>query len=64
MDKYLNPETYKTFNPSGEIIVALFIIGILMVLAIIIGILAKKADPLKRPKGLLKIARIFSLSSG
>lgn len=56
MAKYLNPETYKTFNPSGEIIIALFVIGILMVLAIVIGILAKKADPLKRPKGLLKVA--------
>ena len=56
MDKYTNPETYKGFNPSGEIIVALGIICVLMILAIIIGILAKTADPLKRPKGLLKIA--------
>ena len=56
MDKYTNPSTYKSFNPSGEIIVALGIIFVLIVLAIIIGILAKKADPLKRPKGLLLIA--------
>ena len=55
MDKYTNPETYKSFNPSGEIIIALGIIIVLIVLAIIVGILAKKADPLKRPKGLLKI---------
>ena len=56
MDKYTNPETYKTFNPTGEIIVALGVIVFLIILAIIVGILAKKADPLKRPKGLLKIA--------
>ena len=55
MDKYTNPETYKSFNPSGEIIVALGIIFVLIVLAIIVGILAKKADPLKRPKGLLML---------
>lgn len=56
MDKYTNPETYKSFNPSGEIIVALGIIFVLIILAITIGILAKKADPLKRPKGLLLLA--------
>ena len=56
MDKYTNPETYKSFNPTGEIIVALGIIVVLIILAIIIGILAKRANPLKRPKGLLKIA--------
>lgn len=55
MDKYSNPETYKSFNPSGEVIVALAIIGVLIILAIIVGILAKKADPLKRPKGLLML---------
>lgn len=55
MDKYTNPETYKSFNPSGEVIIALAIIAVLIVLAIIVGILAKKADPLKRPKGLLKL---------
>ena len=56
MDKYSDPSIFKSFNPSGEIIVALTIDFILLVLAIIVGILAKKADPLKRPKGLLKIA--------
>ena len=55
MGKYTNPETYKTFNPSGEVIVALGIICVLLILAIIVGILAKRADPLKRPKGLLKL---------
>ena len=55
MDKYSNSEVYKTFNPSGEVIIALAIIFVLVVLAIIVGVLAKKADPLKRPKGLLLI---------
>lgn len=55
MDIYTNPETYKRFNPTGDIIIALIIMGVLAILAIIVGILAKKADPLKRPKGLLKV---------
>ena len=55
MEKYSDPTIWQKFNPTGEIIVALIIIGILIVLAIIVGILAKKADPLKRPKGLLKL---------
>ena len=56
MDKYTNPDHYKSFNPTGEIIVALGIIFVLIIFAIIVGILAKRADPLKRPRGLLKIA--------
>jgi len=56
MDKYSDPNTFKSFNPSGEIIIALAVALFLIILAIIVGILAKKADPLKRPKGLLKIA--------
>lgn len=56
MDKYSNPETYKSFNPTGEIIIALAIVAFLIILFAIIGILAKKADPLKRPKGILLIA--------
>ena len=55
MDKYSNPEIFKSFNPSGEIILALAVIFVLIVLAIIVGILAKRADPLKRPKGLLML---------
>lgn len=55
MDKYSDPNIFKSFNPSGEIIVALGIIFVLIVLAIIVGIKAKRADPLKRPKGLLMI---------
>jgi len=51
-----NSETLKQFNLSGEVIVALIIIGVLIVLAITVGILAKKADFKKRPKGLLLFA--------
>ena len=56
MDKYSDPNIFKTFNPTGEIIVALGIILVLILLAIYVGIRAKFADPLKRPKGLLMIA--------
>lgn len=55
MDKYSDPNIFKSFNPSGEIIVGLAIAFVLLVLAIIVGILAKRADPLKPSKGLLKI---------
>lgn len=55
MDKYTDPATWNSFNPSGEVIVALFVIGILVILAIVVGILARRANPLKRPKGLLKV---------
>lgn len=51
-----NPETLSTFNPTGEIITALLIIGVLIILAIVIGILAKRADFKKKPKGLLLLA--------
>lgn len=46
------------FNPSGETIVFLGICLLLIILFIVVGILAKKADPLKRPKGLLLIAEM------
>lgn len=46
------------FNPSGETIVFVAICLILAIVAIIVGILAKKADPLKRPKGLLLIVEM------
>ena len=56
MDKYKDPSIFNSFNPSGEIIIALAVIAILIILAVVVGILAKKADPLKRPKGLLLVA--------
>ena len=56
MDKYKDQNIWKTFNPTGEIIVALGIVLLLSILFIVVGIKAKKADPLKRPKGILLIA--------
>ena len=44
-------ESFKSFNPTGEIIVALLLIGVLAILAIVVGILAKHADPTKKPRG-------------
>ena len=55
MEKYSDPNIFKSFNPSGEIIIGLAIALLLIVLAIIVGIQAKHADPLKPSKGLLKI---------
>lgn len=40
---------------SKEVFVALFIIAVLIILAIIVGVKARKADFKKRPKGLLLI---------
>ena len=46
------------FSPSGETIIFLGICLVLIILFIIVGIKAKLADPLKRPKGLLLIAEM------
>ncbi len=51
----LDIERMTQFNPSGETIVFLGICLILAILFIVVGIKAKRADPLKRPKGLLLI---------
>lgn len=44
--------------PSGETIIFLTICLVLIILFIIVGIKARRADPLKRPKGLLMIAEM------
>ena len=54
----LDIERMTAFNPSGETIIFLAICLVLIVLFIIVGIKAKRADPLKRPKGLLLIAEM------
>ena len=54
----LDLERMTKFDPSGETIVFLAICLVLIVLFIIVGIMAKKTDPLKRPKGLLKVAEM------
>lgn len=50
---------WSTFRLSGGVLSSLIIMGIVAILAIIIGIQAKFADPLKCPKGPLKLAEIF-----
>ncbi len=47
------------FRLSGGVLSSLIIMTIIAILAIIIGIQAKVTDPLKKPKGLLKLAEIF-----
>ena len=54
----LDLERMTEFNPSGETIVFIAICLVLCILFIILGIKAKKADPLKRPKGLLLIGEM------
>lgn len=48
-------ENFK-FNPSGETIITLLIVLVLIILFIVVGSLAKHADPTKKPKGLLLLA--------
>lgn len=54
----LDIERMTKFSPSGETIIFLGICLVLIILFIIVGIKAKLADPLKRPKGLLLIAEM------
>lgn len=54
----LDIERMTKFSPSGETIIFLAICLILVILFIVVGILAKRADPLKRPKGLLLLAEL------
>ena len=45
-------------NIAGELVSSLIVIAIIVVLSLIVGILAARHDPLKKPKGLLLIAEI------
>lgn len=54
----LDIERMTKFDPSGETIIFLVICLVLIILFIILGIKAKKADPLKKPKGLLLIGEM------
>ena len=45
-------------NIAGELVSSLIVILIIVILSLIVGILAAKHDPLKKPKGLLLIAEI------
>ena len=49
-------DNFFTFEITGELISSLIVIFIIMVLSLIVGILAMKQNPLKKPKGLLLVA--------
>jgi len=51
-DKFLD----ISIGLSAETISSLIVMGIIVILCLIIAILAKRADPLKKPKGLLFLA--------
>lgn len=46
------------FNIAGEVMMSLIVVFLLIILCVVLFVLVKKADPLKRPKGLLAIAEI------
>ena len=48
-------KTFFDFDLPGEVIMSLIVMGIILLLCVVIFILVKKADPLKKPKGLLGI---------
>ena len=51
-------DNFFTTDIPGEVISSLIVVVIVIILAIIVGIMAHFADPLKRPKGLLHLAEI------
>jgi len=51
-------KNFFVFNIPGEVIMSLVVIGFLIILSFIIFLLVRKADPLKRPKGLLSVVEI------
>ena len=51
-------DTFFEFDIPGEVIMSLVVMLIILILSCVIFILVKKADPLKKPKGLLSLAEI------
>lgn len=51
-------DNFFEIDLPGEVISSLIVIGIIIILAIIIGIMAHFQDPLKKPRGLLLVAEI------
>ncbi len=49
-------DNFFKFEITGELISSLIVIFIIIVLSLIVGILAMKQNPLKKPKGLLLVA--------
>ncbi len=52
MDKFIGPDNLK-FAPNAETIVTVFLCLSFSIFLIIVGIIFKHADPLKRPKGIV-----------
>ena len=55
-------DNFLKFDIPGEVISSLIVMLIVIILAIIIGIRAHFHNPLKKPKGLLLIAEISTVS--
>ena len=51
-------DNFFSTDIPGELISSLIVITIIIILAIIVGILAAKHNPLKKPKGLLLVAEL------
>lgn len=51
-------DNFLSLDIPGEIISSLIVVFIVMVLAIVVGVLAIRHNPLKKPKGLLLMAEI------
>ena len=51
-------ENFFSTDIPGELISSLIVIFIIVILSIIIGILARRQNPLKKPKGLLLVAEL------
>ena len=51
-------DNFFTTDIPGEVISSLIVVVIVIILAIIVGIMAHFADPLKKPKGILLLAEI------
>ena len=52
-------ETFFVFNPSGALISSLTVMVLVAILMTIVGIMARRQDPLKPSKGLLMFAEFL-----
>lgn len=50
---------FLTWDIAGEVLSSLIVMGIIIVFYVILGILARHHDPLKKPKGLLLIGEVL-----
>lgn len=54
--------SFFEYTPNGALTSSLIVMLLVAIVAIIMGILARRADPLKKPKGLLLLADIYVTS--